>query len=94
MTAPDRTGLVAPELLYRDDRLCVVAKPSGMAVHRGWAVADAYLVDHLRALVDGAVVHPVHRLDQPTSGCVVVAFDADAARHLRSPFARHHVIYI
>ena len=91
MTAPDRTSLGAPQLLYRDDRLCVVAKPSGMAVHRGWAVADAYLVDHLRALVGRATVHPGHRLDQPTSGCVVVAFDADAARQLGAQFAAHTV---
>lgn len=79
-----------PALLHLDARICVVNKPAGVAVHRGWAVADHYLLDLVRDTI-GVYLYPVHRLDQPTSGVVVFALDRDAARHLSDQFAAHAV---
>ena len=77
-------------ILWRDDRLCVVMKPAGLAVHRGWAKADFYALDRVRDTL-GARVYPVHRLDQPTSGALCMALDPQAARHLCDQFARQAV---
>ncbi len=71
-----------PEILYRDDELVAVDKPSGMPVHRGWA-RDA--VPALQALRDqlGRHVYPVHRLDRATSGVLLFALSGDIAREVQ-----------
>jgi tRNA pseudouridine65 synthase len=73
-------------LLYGDERLIAVAKPSGLAVHRGWSrdrvVALTLARDRL-----GCHVYPVHRLDQATSGVLLFALDPEAARRLQDQLA-------
>lgn len=69
------------EVLYRDDVLLVVNKPSGLLTHRGLANDRDNALVRARALA-GCYVHPVHRLDRATSGVLVFALDADAARVL------------
>jgi tRNA pseudouridine65 synthase len=66
------------EVLYRDAHLCAVMKPSGLAVHRGWAAADHYALDLVRDQL-GQRVYPVHRLDQPTSGVLLFALAPEIA---------------
>jgi tRNA pseudouridine65 synthase len=69
------------EVLYRDEALLAVNKPSGLITHRGWANdADNALV-RARTLA-GRHVYPVHRLDRATSGVLLFALDADAAAAL------------
>jgi len=74
------------QLLHRDDRLVIVAKPSGVAVHRGWADDDDALLQLVRDTVE-AWVWPVHRLDRGASGAVAFALDQEAARALGEAFA-------
>ncbi len=53
----------------------VVAKPAGLAVHRGDDTRDTtFLVQQVRDQV-GRRVWPVHRLDRGTSGAVWLSFD-------------------
>jgi tRNA pseudouridine65 synthase len=66
-------------VLHRDERCVAVAKPSGVATHRGWADDERALLQLTRDAV-GAYVYPVHRLDRGASGIVLFALDADAAR--------------
>jgi tRNA pseudouridine65 synthase len=89
MSAPSDAAFDVP-ILYRDARLCVVMKPAGLAVHRGWAKADHYALDLVRDAL-GQRVHPVHRLDQPTSGALCFALDPAAARDLCDQLARQAV---
>ena len=57
----------------------VVAKPSGIAMHRSKMVHDpVVMIDLLRAQF-GPPVHLVHRLDRPTSGCLLIAFEPEKA---------------
>ena len=74
-----------PTLLYRDEHLVAVTKPAKLAVHRGWAVADHYALDLVRDMV-GMKVYPVHRLDQPTSGALVMALSSESASTLGRAF--------
>jgi Pseudouridylate synthases, 23S RNA-specific len=79
-------------LLHRDERMVVVNKPSGLLVHRSpidrheTRFALQFVRDQL-----GQRVHPVHRLDKPTSGALVFALDAEAARVLAATFATREV---
>lgn len=70
-------------MLFHDDALLVVNKPSGLLVHRGWGDDKVTAVDLARELVSGDV-HPVHRLDRGTSGVLVFARDAAGAAHVQA----------
>lgn len=72
-------------IVYQDDVLVAVNKPSGLAVHRGWAQDPAYALTLVRDQV-GRRVHPVHRLDKATSGVLLFAFDPDVVRRVQKQF--------
>ncbi len=73
-------------VLYRDDRLLVLDKPSGLLAvpGRGPDLQDC-LSSRVQAFAPGALV--VHRLDRDTSGLIVMALDAGAQRELSRQFA-------
>lgn len=73
-------------VLFRDDRLLAVDKPSGLLVHRGWGGDRVTALDLARRIA-GRRVYPVHRLDRGTSGVLVFALDPEAARRLGEAFA-------
>ncbi|MFC0267267.1 pseudouridine synthase [Kushneria aurantia] len=84
------SGLIP--ILYRDDHLVVVHKPSGALVHRSAMARHAGRV-MLQTLRDqlGQRVYPVHRLDRPTSGALLFALDDDTASALNRQFREHRV---
>ena len=61
-------------VVYQDDHLLVVNKPSGLAVHRGEARDPLYALGLARQIA-GRFVHPLHRLDRATSGLLIFTFD-------------------
>lgn len=70
------------QILFEDERLIVINKPSGMAVHGGSGLSFG-LIEALRALRPKAkMLELVHRLDRDTSGCLVVAKKRSALRNL------------
>jgi tRNA pseudouridine65 synthase len=75
------------QVLYRDARCAVINKPAGLMAHASGLARgeDDFLLHRLR---DQFVtkVHLIHRLDRATSGCVLVAFDAEAASVLGKAF--------
>ena len=85
-------------ILYEDEAIAVVDKPSGMVVHPAkghWAgtLASA-LVHHFENLSQyGGPSRPgiVHRLDRDTSGVIVVAKTDAAHEHLAAQFKNREV---
>ena len=73
-------------LLWSDDRLVAVAKPSGLPVHRGWSQERTVALTLARDRL-GRRVYPVHRLDRATSGVLLFALDPEAARRLQEQLA-------
>lgn len=78
------------EILYRDDELVAVDKPSGVPVHRGWARDGAPVLQLLRDQL-GRHVYPVHRLDRGTSGVLLFALSSEAARGVQIQFEAREV---
>jgi tRNA pseudouridine65 synthase len=78
------------EILYHDADAVAVNKPSGLAVHRGWADDDAYAMTLVRDLM-GQWVYPVHRLDRGASGVLLFGLSPEAARVLCQQFEKHEV---
>lgn len=74
------------DILYSDPNFVVIDKPETFHVHKPEAheirVDPAKLV--LQQLRDqlGCHVYPVHRLDVPTSGCLLMALDSETASRL------------
>lgn len=79
-------------VLYRDDRLIAVDKPSGLLVHHSYIARDVRTVAlQLVRRIVGRRVHAVHRLDRGTSGVLLFALDPDAARDTADLFAARRV---
>ncbi len=88
--AAARPQPIALNVVYEDEDLIVVNKPSGMVVHPGAGNPDGTLVNallhHCRELAGvGGKLRPgiVHRLDKETSGLLVAAKNDAAYRSLQ-----------
>ena len=76
------------EILYRDEYLVAVNKPSGLLVHR--SMIDRHETRFAMQMVRNQIgqhVYPVHRLDKPTSGVLVFALSSDMARRMMELFS-------
>jgi len=78
------------EILYQDEYLVAVNKPSGLLVHRSWLDPHAteFALQKVRNQI-GKFVYPVHRLDRPTSGILLFALDKDSAKNISEQFIAH-----
>jgi tRNA pseudouridine65 synthase len=73
-------------ILYRDEALLIVNKPSGLAAHRGYSSEHGdYLLTRARDSV-GQHVFLAHRLDRATSGAVALTFEAPLAATVQASF--------
>ncbi len=77
-------------ILYQDEHLVAINKPSGLLVHRSeidrheTRFALQLLRDQL-----GVKVFPLHRLDKPTSGVLVFALNPVIAKLMSESFTQH-----
>lgn len=80
------------DILYRDDYLVAIHKPSGLLVHRTALDAreERFAVQLLRNQI-GHHVHPAHRLDKGTSGILLFALDRETAGRMGTLFEHQQV---
>ncbi len=80
-------------IIYQDERVVAIHKPSGLLVHRSELDRHEtrFAVQLLRDQL-GRHVYPAHRLDRGTSGVLVFALDKDTARSLGGQFERQEVV--
>jgi tRNA pseudouridine65 synthase len=78
------------EILYQDEFLVAINKPSGLLVHRSWLDSNEteFALQKLRNQI-GQYVYPVHRLDKPTSGVLLFALDKESAHKMMMKFSDH-----
>ncbi len=76
-------------VLYEDDHIFVLNKPSGLAVHSGSGLQYG-LIELLRELTQYRFLELVHRLDRSTSGCLLFAKKRSALVELSAAFASHN----
>ncbi len=87
----DDRAFIANLVLHKDAELIVLNKPAGLAV-QGGTKTERHIDGLLPALAEGdEQLRLVHRLDKDTSGLLVVARNARAARALTEAFRRHQV---
>lgn len=72
------------QILFEDERLLVLNKPAGMAVHGGSGTSFG-VIEAVRALrPDAPHLELVHRLDRETSGCLLISKKRSALRFLHA----------
>jgi len=71
-------------ILYEDEWLVAINRPSGLLVHRSALDKGAhkFAVQELRNQINRHV-YPVHRLDRPTSGVLLFAFDSQTVSQVQ-----------
>lgn len=80
--------LISQRILYEDEGVLVVNKPSGIAVHGGTETSIG-LIEALRALrPQQKFLELAHRLDKGTSGCIILAKKRTALLALHELFKR------
>lgn len=78
----DKVAALAHCILYEDDYLIILNKPSGTAVHGGSGLSFG-VIEGLRTLrPEAKFLELVHRLDRDTSGVLLIAKKRSALRSL------------
>ncbi|USD59354.1 23S rRNA pseudouridine(955/2504/2580) synthase RluC [Vibrio sp. SCSIO 43140] len=82
----NKVAQLESQIIYEDDHILVLNKPSGLAVHGGSGLKFG-AIEALRALRPQArFLELVHRIDRDTSGILLVAKKRSALRHLQAQF--------
>ena len=74
---------VRASIIHEDERLLVLDKPAGLAVHGGSGLSFG-AIEALRALFPEESLELAHRLDRDTSGCLLIARSRPALRLLHA----------
>ncbi|MDD9331137.1 MAG: RluA family pseudouridine synthase [Wolbachia sp.] len=82
--------LLRKNILYEDEYILAINKPSGVTVQGGMKVkiSMSNLLDQIK---DGETFKVVHRLDRDTSGVIIFARNANVARYLMEEFKGRRV---
>lgn len=85
-------GGIRAWIIYQDDDLIAINKPAGIAVQGGSNI-KMHIDGMLETLTAAGGVKPrlVHRLDKDTSGILLLARSAEAARRLMDIFANRRI---
>ncbi len=87
---PHLTDLLKNRIIYEDDTLIVLDKPSGLAVHGGSGLTLG-VIEALRLIYPKADLELVHRLDRETSGCLMIAKKRSQLLFLHEALREGHV---
>lgn len=90
----DKSALREPEIIYEDNELLAVNKPSGLIVYPDGKHAYPALsewLDKYKKTGGFSAFHFVHRIDRETSGILVVAKTEKARDFLKTQFAAREI---
>ncbi len=78
-------------ILFEDDSLIIINKPSGIAVHGGSGL-NFGVIEAMRQLYpEQRYLELVHRLDKETSGCLMIAKKPARLRKLHQQLREHQI---
>lgn len=80
------------EILYQDEHLVIINKPSGLLVHK--SPIDKHETKFALQMIRdqiGKYVYPVHRLDKPTSGVLIFALSPEVAKLIGEAFRENEI---
>lgn len=80
------------QIIFQDDFIIAVHKPSGLLVHK--SPIDKYETRYAMKILRNQIgqwVYPVHRLDKPTSGLLLFALHPDIASQISQSFEQRTI---
>ncbi len=77
-------------IVYEDEGLIVINKPSGIAVHGGSGVAYG-LIEALREATSKKYLELIHRIDRDTSGLVMISKKRSVLKILQDDLREHRI---
>jgi len=82
----------ALEILYHDEYIVAINKPSGLLVHKSPIDKHEtrFALQEVRDQI-GQYVYPIHRLDKPTSGVLVFGLNKEIAQVLSKAFRNSEI---
>ncbi|HEB82921.1 MAG TPA: RluA family pseudouridine synthase [Gammaproteobacteria bacterium] len=80
-------------IIYEDENLLALNKPSGIAVHKGSGLRFG-VIEALRQIRPQETLELVHRLDRDTSGCLLLAKNRDSLAELHALLRQEKSIHI
>jgi len=88
----ENTELAPLEILYKDEYLVAINKPSGLLVHKSPIDKHEtrFALQEVRDQI-GQYVYPVHRLDKPTSGVLLFALNREMAKIMSQLFRDNQI---
>ncbi|MCP4598872.1 pseudouridine synthase [Neptuniibacter sp.] len=80
-------------ILFEDEHLIAVNKPSGLLVHPSWIAprGTPNLASMLKQYFEGGSPYTIHRLDRPTSGVILFGKNKEIAQKMNVIFAERKV---
>jgi len=78
-------------VLFEDDSLIILNKPSGIAVHGGSGLNFGIIEALRQAYPEQKYLELVHRLDKETSGCLMIAKKPARLRQLHQQLREHQI---
>lgn len=87
----DKQSRLVNQIIHEDEGILVLNKPAGVAVHSGSKVAHGVIEILREARKDLSFLELVHRLDKPTSGCLLLAKSMVVLRTLNKAIVNHEV---
>ncbi|EGZ44187.1 RluA family pseudouridine synthase [Neisseria wadsworthii] len=78
------------DMVYEDDAMLVINKPSGVAVHGGSGVSFGVIEQIRRARPEARYLELAHRLDKDTSGLLMIAKKRSALVKLHEAIRNDH----
>ena len=76
--------ILLKNIIFEDERLLVLAKPTGLAVHGGSGVSLGVIEAMRQIRPDLTYLELVHRLDKETSGCLLLAKKRSCLRAIQA----------
>lgn len=86
--------LLERAVVFEDERLMVINKPSGLAVHGGSGVSLGLIEAVRKMRPDQRFLELVHRLDRDTSGCIMIAKKRSMLRLLHEALRERRIAKI
>ncbi len=77
-------NLINDRILFEDDGLIVLNKPSGIAVHGGSGLSFGVIEAMRQMRPESTFLELVHRLDRETSGCLMIAKKRSVLKRLHA----------
>lgn len=81
------------DILFEDEHLIAVNKPSGLLVHPSWIAprGTPNLASMLKIYFEGGSPYTIHRLDRPTSGVILFGKNKEIAQQMNLIFAERKI---